>query len=1229
MKSTENLHIKNHQHWKNVKEWHLYTNAENTNKIEPEIDKLEKIGIKATIHHKALIEQYLMRYPHIKEVYFGGSNKIFISLSELINQLKKSPTLSIGLDCKQLIGRDNELNDALKFLSSEKQICVVKGQGGVGKTRFTIELVYKANQEKNYDVFWANTHTLEYSNNWFHLIVNSGRDSLIVIDEPDNSQTIKMLIEQFSREEFKNCKFIIISRSVKDHIFLPLLMNSIEYKEIEIKKLDQKNTDKFIDEIKSTDDFLSKVDLNKESIYKATSGLPIWITIILYLIKKNKRELFTQDISSEAIARKYFNEIIKDKEEFKKYIQAIAIMKSIKIDEILKRERHEDIKPLIEDFSAETLYDTIKYLEKKQFIVRRGRLGEIKPDVMRDHIIFDQINEYSLGIWLERVLKIEDSKVQETALIQLARLAYQKENELENNEKTSFNKIWDIFSNRIKDFFNEIKNTNNKLEYKIYELYCILTLVNSVSFQNPKQCLDLVHSIKSKLENNSLISIHVQLLECLYGASRYEVQLAHSFFDLFLQLYEEEKKINGTESLSIWGQTAPNYISRLINYSHPLYFEYQKIIFEWIKSKLDELDEESDSIDNLVLQLIEKYFDIERSYEHFQGSQIFFSNVAIKPKSPEQKYRKAIYDKIWSILDEVSIAPKLKKCFWDLIKIYHNQTNRASDPKRRVNIESNYWEEELGENFKKIINYLKNKELHFSEIETIKFIWNWNFKYDKRKKFKDYAIDCESLLKERNPKFAALESLLKFQHRPSEVQKSISTFIDEHPDLDISELISNCSNYSKRFSGVFYQLMAFCLFEKINEKAIKYADANFTTPSSNEHFEVACTIIFHYLTRSVAQDNYLDSLNCYWKKLTNPEKREFFLRIMTGISSSSLTDLQRVFILERNIEFISNVIKNEFKEEYLRCMILFLAQSLFSHYDRSKKLIEEIFKKTSLDFTVNLYRSFVNSSLTGTYSESKSSNTELNQKIFMFIIGISKNIQTAKDVFFDDILDSLELIKNDLKGRFSIVDFLSILKFSLKQKESNFENIYLNQDFFKLVDPITETDIQNETIKSSVKDLFNLRSKKSFIRYYLPQFAPIADPLGLIIPPMIAEKIKNKEFSNENNKFPGELTWSEYAGYYLINSPPWRVIAKEACKSAREKSSSHKEQIFNSLLKPTYSFEAKMGEVAPYFINQLKDAEKDLKNETDDQLKEFMEWRLNLAKERLKEEQNRIAEEDE
>ena len=1217
---------KNYQHWKSVKEWHLYTNATinpNTNdQIQQEINKLKDIGIEPKLHHKALIEKYLEKYPDIKESHFDGSNRIFISLSEAINQLKKSPTLSMGLGCKQLIGRDNELEEALEFLSSEKQICVVKGQGGVGKTRFVIELARKANREKNYDIFWANTHTLESSNHWFQLIANSGRDSLIVIDEPDNPQTIKVLIEQSSREEFKNYKFIIISRSIKDHVFLPLAR--VTYKEIEIEKLDQKSTYEFIDEIKSTDDILSKFDLKKEDIYEATSGLPIWITIILYLIKKNNGKLFIKDISSEKIAHEYFNEIIKGKEEFKKYIQAIAIIKSIKIDEILDRERYEDIEPLIEDFSAETLCDTIDYLIEKKFIVRRGRLGEIKPDVMRDHIIFDQIKKYSLGIWLERVLRIKDLKVQETALIQLARLAYQKENKLENTE-TPFNKIWDIF-------FNRVENTNSKLEYKVYELHSILKSVNSVSFQNPKRCLDLVRFVKSKLEGASLISIHVQLRECLYRVSKYEVRLASECFELFLQLYEEEKRINGTESLSIWGQTAPNYISRLIKYSHPLHFEYQKIIFNWINSELDKVKKESNSIDNLVVQLIKEYFDIERNYEHFKGNQIFFSNMAIKPKSPEQKYRKAIYDKIWSILDEVSINTKLKKCFWDLIEVYHKQTNRASDLKGKGSIDSNYWEEELENNFKKIIKHLTNKEIHLSEIQSIRCIWDWSFKYDKRKKFKDYAIDCENLLQKRSPQYEDIKSLLNAYHRPSKIQENISAYIDKHPDLDISELISNCSDYGKSVSDeIFYQLLAFCLFEdpKTKKKAIEYANSRFTTSSLNEYFLVACTIIFHYLTKLVKTENYLESFNFYWKKLTDLKQKEFFLRIMIGISDSSI-DSKKAFILEKNMEFISSIIKNECKEQYLRCMILFLAQNLFSHYNRSKKLIEEIFEKTSLDFTMNLYKSFVDHSMLESYSNIRSSNNDIKQKIFMFIIHLSKNVQTTESiVYFDRIWNSLKLIKDNVKGKFSIVDFVSVLDFCLKEQESSLTNIYLNKEFFQLVDPIAETDVQNEEIKNSVKYLLNLNSKKGFVRYYLPQFAPVVDPSGLIIPLMIAEKIKNKELFNKNNEFPGELTWSDYAGYYPINSTPWRVIAKEACKSAREKSSSHKEQIFNSLLKPTYSFVTTVGEVAPYFINQLEDAEKDLKKEKDDQLKEFMEWRLSLAKNQLQKEENRVAEENE
>ena len=1219
----------NSVYWKGVKQWCLYTNGtinpSDEKKLKEKIKMLNGIGIEVEIHHKALIDQDLKRYPSIKDVYFGGINRVFISLSEKEKQLNQNHILSIGMKC-QFIGRENELNNALEFISSEEKICVVKGQGGVGKTRFVLELAQKIHQEKKYDVFWANTSTLKNSNNWVHLIIPS-RKSLLIIDEPEDPSTVRTLLEQSSGSSFNNWKIIIISRSVKSHIFQPFYNTS--YKEIDIKPLNKNQTIQLVNSIKKGNISLSSS--SKELIYKSTSGLPVWIMTILWLIKKNQGKLSFQDISE--IASAYFDEVIKNNKEWKKYIQAIAITQPVNVEYMEKREQYENFKLLIEGFQKNILHEVIQTLQDKEFLIKRGRLIEIKPDVMRDYIIFDQVGKYGLKDYLKKVLEIRDLQVKKRSLTQLARLAHHRERENEEDSETSFNDIWNILNDNVHILITKIKDSESQeLNYRlVYEIHNILLLADGFSFQNPNQCLDLASLIiNGNLEDSNLEGLYVILSEFLYGISVNKTANSNRVFQLFLQLIEKEKRSNKTENLKIWRQAASNYILKLIEYSHPLYNQYQDIIFQWINDELEKIDQKDKLMNDLLINAIEEYFEIERKTTYYSGGNISLKTKIITPQSKAQNYRKRIYDKIWSILNTKNLSPDLRKSLWKLVQSYHTRTNQFTELRgesnTKGNADSKFWKQELEHSFKKIIEYLESREINISEIQSLRQIWYWNLKHDEREKFKGYTNRCEELVKSKNTRYQSIQLLIESCYSPETTEHTIIQYIKNNPDYSISNLVEDCFGYNEGIFEALYPSIANYLFREEKEKALFYANSKFTTPHLNEHFKVSCTIITHHLMQ-LTDKLYLKELNQYWDRLECIEQKNFFLQRVTG-TSLHMKDSEKTSITKRNIEFISKIIHSSFEEQYLFNIISFLAQVLFFHYNLSKGLIIQIFKKISDQSKLSAYDCLVQRSRYGSYRSGKASSIGRNQEIFMFILGISKNVKTKEGEFmFYNIWSTLKSIKDSLKTKFSVIDFRSILEFGLDQLEPNFTNMYISKDFFKLVDPIEENDSQREEVRSAIEYFLDLNNHQHMF-FHLKKLIPIIDPLGSIVPSMIVEKI-NSTIPDDNCDYPKEEAWTRYACYYPVNSNSWRIIAKAACKSAQAKSQNHRDQIFYSLLDQNHSFTTFVGEVAPYFIKLEKDAREDFNSEEQgSQLKEFMKWRWELAEEELRKERNRVAEED-
>ena len=219
----------------------------------------------------------------------------------------------------------------------------------------------------------------------------------------------------------------------------------------------------------------------------------------------------------------------------------------------------------------------------------------------------------------------------------------------------------------------------------------------------------------------------------------------------------------------------------------------------------------------------------------------------------------------------------------------------------------------------------------------------------------------------------------------------------------------------------------------------------------------------------------------------------------------------------------------------------------------------------------------------------------------------------------------LEEIKADLKGKFSVIDFVEILKKRLElleeKNDSLWKNIFLDKVFLKIVDPIIKEDFSFKHIKSSLNELLNFNSHQNLLYYKLPDIVAQLDPEGFLIPSLIVERITNKIFLCEKLEDTApEYEWTRYARYYSINSKPWRVIAKIACNIALNETKIEREKysIFSSLLNhKVQTFSSHPGEVSPYFYSKVERTQSDFFNESNPNIKEFMRWRWECAKREL------------
>lgn len=130
--------------WRGVQKWILISNVAfnptdelkwNT-EVKPEFDKL---GLIATYWEKSVIETKLLKYPDLKQAYFGGETRVFLGIAEAREQVQSQGFHPNTLNAHYQ-GRELELEQYKNFLLNDsKKILVIHGAGGIGKTRFILE----------------------------------------------------------------------------------------------------------------------------------------------------------------------------------------------------------------------------------------------------------------------------------------------------------------------------------------------------------------------------------------------------------------------------------------------------------------------------------------------------------------------------------------------------------------------------------------------------------------------------------------------------------------------------------------------------------------------------------------------------------------------------------------------------------------------------------------------------------------------------------------------------------------------------------------------------------------------------------------------------------------------------------------------------------------------------------------------------------------------------------
>ncbi len=1240
----------NKKFWEGVSKWCLITNAvmnpgDEIKWNDEVVNKFKEEGFEDVyLWHQAVIAEKLIKYPDIKREYFETENRVLLSLSEAYERLLKEEILTYSLDIP-FYGRDDKFKEVLEFIDdTEMKVLPIHGAGGVGKTRFALEIGTKASLKEWGDVYWANVNTMAADSRWLTAVVTS-RKTLLILDEPEDPNLIKILLEQIASIRLNNWKIVVVVRSSNDPILAPLKKPKLKLlaKEIKLEALQKGNSESMTYSLlKKSPIFKETKDGDLKEWSKRISNLcnhyPVWITISISLLEKGKN---LNDLPADeySLAMMYLEEILihvpnelnGDVIRYKEFIQWIALFQPI------NREKDNSVIAFIyEDLALsrqsyiDSLFDN---LLKRNFAFQRGRLIEIKPDVIRDYVLHDWLvkNQKNSIELVRRILSNNKFPESKRALKQLGILEVSYKLKGEN---------FSVLSPVINELCGKAQNGNLIAQHNVLEI------ASEVCIARPTDFVRLSKILRNNFKENKLIKHELGEFEIthkdlilnlpweLYKIGKYAYNN-----DEIKTVFEELLEIARYEALNIKkkesylendGKRALHLVSRLIIGEIEQVSTYEDVAYNWLIHKLEKLKNELEKDTGILSAISKTILQIERRDSYFSDGTFIFRTYQIHPNLSSAKRRSCLRSKLWEIVSSADTSVQTRIFLWKLLVVSHQSVNVASDPWNRK--DSKYkveWEKEIEDDLEKVLDFLKSRKIALEEGRFLHEIWSWHFRFDKRQHLKDISDECEKLFLE-NEEIRDFNQLFTYERHKNkkDISKEIAHKILNKDEFTIEKFVNDSFEFAGKdkfwygaagvahFLGESYQAS-----DKVQDFVKDVLN------KSNDKTDEQLSFAFEILAVEV-------------KRIREelPDKlKEFILKVAESLANNdlvkrwycSLYTAPHPEISGLLIEQDFDVLEEFYNRDYLDQSSLSNLMYTFGYmFDVNFKRVQENIAKIWCIISARHTAKCFNDILKG-ISYRSIFKVDCIPDLFNWILEQLKNV-----VFLEDLGEDLEYdfseLKKKSKSSISIkwyTDFLNERVSKYGGTEGQNEKLRSrNFQIVKFVDKVKREEKADPQIIECLKELLQINFHKSILGFELPEIIKNLDPEGFILPDLILEKIENREFRWEK---PKGYEWTRYAGQYQINSPAWREIAKKACEYANGLEHKEKVEIYSSLLPSgIISWEGPYGEFNPRWQQEIQIAKEDSCKEQDPDLKKFFEWRLKVAQDDFDREKLRFEEDE-
>lgn len=813
-----------HEQWRSVGAWRLVTNAafnpSDRQKWDAEVVPLFAAqGLSVDYWERANLDALLDKHPEVHRSFFENETRALLTLAEVRDRLPAQEPFLQRASLGAFYGREADVSVVRAFLASDELFLVLHGAGGIGKTRLLLEAGEEIASDGDWQVLWANVASMKATGAWFEAIVPE-RPTLLLVDEPPDEQLLQVLSEQLGGRVGRATKWkvAVAVRSPKDPVlrfmFAPRMKARV--RELQVASLSDASAEAICRDLLNSGPLAKTSEEWREraaqELARRFSRVPVWITLAVHALE-SEGDLAKIPETASGLADSYLEEIVRQQQQAPSD-EVLALLRWVALLGTVNRE-DETAMTLIADGSrigdANAVRGRLAGLVQRRALIQRGakdRLVELKPDVLRDHVLaqwlsvnvgYGQVPVVPSDAAKVLVASARDAVLAGTAgALERAILASLGRTELLLQLSGQSVALLDVFfadarvavaglspSQRIA--FADVLVTI--AAFRPTDTAALVTaLRTSVA---ASETVDGIFRTRTFEHDDVVLELAWPLFRAAMGAQTASAREA--VLSELCRLTETEAQIGARRGgLPNDGKRAAALVERTLEGGPQFWGDFEDAALTQAERLLSRLALQPPSAGDVALlkALVRPALALERRQTWSDDNAIHMQTYTISPAHPGWKTRASLLERIREIIAAGSSPPATRAALWRVFADAHRNTSLCrgrGEPAQQAELRAQLLDDLVWAGA-----VLSARGADLEELAAARDVWDWHHKFETDAKLKaesdelealyarnDLATEFEPLLahddwKQREPRSAAKAAELAAESDPT----ALHTFVD-------------------------------------------------------------------------------------------------------------------------------------------------------------------------------------------------------------------------------------------------------------------------------------------------------------------------------------------------------------------------------------------------------------------------------------------------------------------